>query len=175
MRARFIVLFTLLAATAAAGAGAEINLGVGASYEGGNSPISPVMPVILVETIFPVRAWEVFGVDFSISTAPAVSASYVNGLSAGPVLSFAADLSYHFPPLGPAEISVLVGGVGFQEYEKRADGVAAQAGAAAMFRFGSFFVQGRGLYRFFSSTGTSGAPVPLGSVSIGVLGGYSFR
>ncbi|HTP57974.1 MAG TPA: hypothetical protein VMM82_03590, partial [Spirochaetia bacterium] len=125
--------------------------------------------------IFPVRAWETFGVDFSISVAPAVSASFVNGNSAGPMLALAADLSYHFPPLGPAEISILVGAVGFQEYEKRADGVAAQTGVAATFRFGSFFIQGRGLYRFVSTTGAGGSPVPLGAVSVGVLGGYSFR
>jgi len=175
MRARVIVLFSLLSLAAATAFGMEINLGAGASYEGGNSPISSVMPLVFVETIFPVRAWETFGVDFSVSAAPAVASSYYFGLSAGPMLAFAADLSYHFPPLGPAELSVLVGGVGFQEYEKRADGVAAQTGLAAMFRLGSFFVQGRALYRFFSTTGLGGAPVPVGAVSVGVLGGYSIR
>ena len=173
MRSRLLVLAAVMA-LAAAVAHAETNLGAGASYEGGNSPLSPVMPQVFVEAVFPVRPWETFGVDFSISTAPVSSSSYTNGLSAGPALFFSTDLSYHFPRLGPVELAVLVGGVGFQDYENRANGVAAQTGVAGTFHLGSFFIQGRGLYRFFSSTGASGAPVPLGAVSIGIVGGYSF-
>jgi hypothetical protein len=173
MRSGFLVLAAVMA-LAAAMADAEINLGAGASYEGGNSPLSPVMPQVFVETVFHVRPWETFGVDFFISGAPVSSASYTNGLSAGPALFFSTDLSYHFPLIGPAELGVLVGGVGFLDYENRVNGVAAQTGVEATFHLGSFFIQGRGLYRFVSTTGMSAAPVPLGAVSIGILGGYSF-
>ncbi len=169
-----ILVLAVAMVVAAATADAEINLGAGASYEGGNSPLSAVMPQVFVEAVFPVRPWETFGVDFFMSSAPVASASYTQGLSAGPALFFSADLSYHFPRLGPAELGILVGGVGFLDYENRADGVAAQTGVEATFPLGSFFIQGRGLYRFYSSTGMSGAPVPLGAVSIGILGGYSF-
>jgi len=175
MKARLIFVFAVLALITAQAAGAEVNLGAGVSYEGGNSPISSVLPLIFVETVFPIQPWETFGLDFSIAAAPASSASYFNGLSAGPELFFASDLFYRFPPLGPAELSVLVGVVAFKDYENRVNGIGAQTGLAATFRIGSFFIQGRGLYRPAATTGIAQAPIPLGAESLGVVGGYSFR
>lgn len=172
MRARLFTIFVLLVFAAGA-ASAEINLGAGAAYELGNSPISQVIPEIYAEMIYHVRTWETFGIDFLLGSAPASAASYTKGLSAGPEVFFGTDLSYHFPRVGPADLSVLVGAVGFQDYENRVNGVAAHTGLAATVHFGGFFVQGRCLSRFFSSTGVSGAPVPLGTLSLGILGGYS--
>ncbi|HUI69014.1 MAG TPA: hypothetical protein VL354_00750 [Spirochaetia bacterium] len=172
MRARPFATFILLVVAASA-ASAEINLGAGATYELGNSPISQVIPEVFAEMIYHVRTWETFGIDFLIGSAPASAASYTKGLSAGPEVLFGTDLSYHFPRVGPADFSVLVGVVGFQDYENRANGVAAQTGLATSLHFGSFFVQGRCLSRFYSSTGMSGAPLPVGGLSLGILGGYS--
>ena len=45
MKARLIFVFAVLALITAQAAGAEVNLGAGVSYEGGNSPISSVMPL----------------------------------------------------------------------------------------------------------------------------------
>jgi hypothetical protein len=173
MKLRCVAILAMLFLTAA-GAGAEINLGAGTAVEAGNSPLSLITPQIFVENIYHVGSWETFGIDFVIGGSPSSNASYTNGLSAGPELFFGADMSYHFPYIGPVELAVLLGGWGFQDYENRVNGVGAQTGLAATVHFGSIFVQGRGLYRFYSSTGFTGAPVPLGVFSFAILGGYSF-
>ncbi len=172
MRARSGAVFAiLLFATVAACA--ETNLGVGASYESGNSPLSSVIPQVFVENVYHVDSWETFGIDLFISTAPSSAASYTNGLSAGPELYFGTDLSFHFPPVGPADLATLIGVMSFQDYENRANGIAAQTGVEATLHLSSFFVQSRGLFRFYSSTGMTGAPVPVGIFSVAILGGYT--
>jgi len=173
MRARFLAVFVVFV-LAAASAGAEINVGAGGAYELGNSPISQVVPVVFGEMIYHVNSWETFGIDFLVVGAPFSAASYAKGFSAGPELFFGTDISYHFPRVGPADFAVLVGAMGFQDYENRVDGVAAQTGLEATLHFGNLFAQGRCLSRFYSTTGMSGAPVPLGTLSFGILGGYSF-
>ena len=166
-----IFIFLMLTAVSAS---AEINLGAGAAYESGNSPLSSLVPQVFVEDVYHVSSWETFGMDFFLGGSPVGSASYTQqGFGAGPELFFGTDLSYHFPRLGLAEFAVLVGGWGYQDYENRVNGVAAQTGLSATAHFGNFFVQGRGLYRFFSTTGASTPPVPLGAYSLVILGGYS--
>jgi len=173
VRAKFWILGSILV-VCTVGAWAEINMGLGAAYESGNTPLSSVIPQILVEKIYAVGPWETFGIDFLVGVSPATSASYTaQGLGAGPEMFFGTDLSYHFPHLGLAELGVLVGAWGFQDYENRANGVAAQTGLEATVHMGSFFVQGRGLYRFYTTTGITGSSVPLGVVSLAVVGGYS--
>jgi len=173
MKARSAAFFVVLV-LAAAMADAEINLGGGAAYESGNNPLSPVVPLVFVESVYHVDSWETFGIDLFIGSAPFSTASYTSkGLSAGPELFFGTDLSFHFPRIGPADLATLIGVIGFQDYENRVDGVAAQTGLAATLHLSSFFAQGRGLLRFYSSTGMSGNPVPLGVFSFAILGGYS--
>ncbi|HVP20113.1 MAG TPA: hypothetical protein VMU36_14090 [Spirochaetia bacterium] len=155
-------------------AGAEINFGGGASCEVGNTTLSLVIPQVFVQGIYHVDTWLNFGMDVVVAGTPFQSSLFANGLSAGPEIFFAADASYHFPRVGPADLAVLVGGWGFQDYENRVNGVAAQTGLEATLHFGTIFVQGRGLYRFFSSTGLNQTPVPLGMFSFAVLGGYSW-
>jgi hypothetical protein len=173
MKAGSFAVFALLVLTAAS-AGAEINLGAGAAYETGNSPLSSLVPQVFVENVYHVGSWETFGVDFFIGSSTAGSASYTQqGYGAGPELFFGTDLSYHFPIVGPAEFAALLGAWGFQDYENRVNGVATQTGLSATVHFGSFFIQGRGLYRFFSTTGASEVPIPLGVYSLVILGGYT--
>jgi len=173
MRTRFWVTCGILLFSAI-GAWAEINLGVGAAYESGNIPLSSVIPQVFAENIYTVGPWETFGIDFLVGVAPATSSIYTKqGFGAGPEIFFGTDLSYHFPRLGLAEFAVLVGAWGFQDYQNKANGVAAQTGLEATIHMGSFFVQGRGLYRFLTTTGMTGSSVPLGVASFAVLGGYS--
>jgi len=173
MKARYLVIFAMLSLGAAA-ASAEINVGCGAAFETGGAPLSQIVPQVFVENLYRVNSWESFGLDFVIASLPAENTAYANGLAAGPVILFGTDISYRFPPVGPVEFAYLVGGLGFQDYHVSVNGIAAQTGLAATAHFGSIFVQGRGLYRFFSSTGSKGTPVPLGTYSFAILGGYSF-
>ncbi len=155
-------------------AGAEIGVAAGASYEAGNTPISPVLPQVMVEAIYRVAPWQVFGLDFVAATAPIQGAGYTKqGLSAGPELFLGVDASYRFPAVGPAEFAALIGGCVFQDYENRVNGSAAHAGVGVTFHIGKFFIQGRGLYRFVSSTGPSGQPIPVGAFSVALLAGYT--
>ena len=170
-RSLVIAVVTLLAAGVAH---AEVNLGGGVSYEGGNTPLSPVLAQVFIQEIYRVAPWEVFGLDLVVATAPVHNDTYANqGMSAGPELFLGADATYRFPALGPAEFALLIGGCGFQDYENRVNGSAAHAGLEVTLNWGSFFVQARGLYRFFSSTGLGGQPIPIGLYSVALLGGYS--
>lgn len=155
-------------------AGAEINVGGGASIEAGNTALSVVLPQVFMEGVYHVDPWLNFGMDVVLAGTLFQNPTFFNGLSAGPELFLGTDASYHFPRFGPADLAVLIGGWGFQDYENKVNGVAAQTGLEATLHFGSIFLQGRGLYRFFSSTGLSQAPVPLGTFSLAVLGGYSW-
>jgi hypothetical protein len=173
MKARFWITCGILFFSGI-GAWAEIDLGMGAAYESGNIPLSSVIPQVFAESIYTAGPWETFGIDFVAGVAPATSSFYTNrGLGAGPEIFFGTDLLYHFPRLELAEFGVLVGALGFQDYQNKANGVAAQTGLEATIHIGSFFVQGRGLYRFFTTTGMTGSSVPLGVASLAVLGGYS--
>ncbi len=173
MKARYLVIFALISLGAAV-ASAEINVGCGAAFEAGGAPLSQIAPQVFVESLYRVNSWESFGLDFVIASLPADNSAYANGLAAGPVLLFGTDISYHFPSVGPVEFAFLLGGLGFQDYHVSVNGVAAQTGLEATAHVGSIFIQGRGLYRFFSSTGFKGTPVPLGTYSFAILGGYSF-
>ena len=170
MRAKRLLILAAMPLVAVA-AHAEINVGAGLSYEAGNSPLSPVLPLVFVQDVYRIGPWQVFGLDLVVATAPVHSDTFANsGMSAGPEVFFGADASYHFPQVGPAEFALLLGGCGFQDYENRVNGSAAHAGAEITLRWGNFFVQGRGLYRFFTSA--NGEPIPLGQYSVAIMGGY---
>ncbi len=173
MRARILMTLAMMVGAAAA-AHAEINLGAGAAWETASTPLFPVIPMVFAENVYHVGPWANFGVDLVIAATPFQDPSFANGSSAGPVLYFGTDVSYRFPRLGPAELAVLIGGWGFQDYENRVNGIAAQTGVEATLHFGGLFIQGRGLYRFFSTTGYNATPSPLGTLSFAILGGWSF-
>jgi len=164
-----IVVILSLALTAAAAFG-ELNVGGGASFETGRPPIFPILPQLFIQNMYRVGPWQAFGLDLAVAASP-VSSSY--GVTSGPFVSVGADAAYLFPMLGPVEPMALVGGEAFGDYHRRVNGAAAQVGAGATMRVSGFFVQGRLLYRFFSSTGTYGPSEPLGIVSIALLGGVT--
>ena len=172
MSTRTIAVLALILG-AAAGAHAELNVGGGASFETGRPPIFPVIPQLFVQNVYRVAPWEVFGLDASIAFAPS-NGSFDKGAAAGPLVCVGVDASYIFPGIGPVEPAVLIGGWAFQDYLNRVNGSTAQAGLGATVRIAGFFIQGRALYRFFSSTGISAAPQPLGIVSIALVGGVTF-
>ncbi len=173
MRARAVIVLAMTC-WAAATACAEVNLGAGAAWETASTPLFPVVPMVFIESIYRVAPWASFGVDLFVAGTPFQDPSFANGLPAGPELYFGADASYRFPRVGPVEPAVLVGGWGFQDYENRVTGVAAQTGLEATVHVGGLFFQARGLYRFYSSTGYNLTPSPLGTLSIALLGGWSF-
>lgn len=170
MRARFLLALSLIP-LAAFLVHAEANIGGGASYETGGSPISAVMPQVFFQNIYRSGPWNTFGLEFFVGVSPAQDSSYANGLAAGPEVFLGTNASYFFPKVGPVEFAAILGVFGFQDYHKLAEGVAAQAGLEASVHFGTFFIAGRGLDRFFSSTGTSGVPVPVGTYGLVLLGG----
>jgi hypothetical protein len=171
MRARFLLALAALLLSGMV-ACAETNVGAGAAYEAGSS-ISPLIPQFFVQNVYRTGAWQTFGIDFDLAVSPFENSSFANGMPAGPEVILGIDASYLFPRLGPAEFALSVGASGFQDYHRRANGVAAQTGLDATVHLGSFFIMGRGLYRFFSSTGASGIPVPLGTYAFAILGGYT--
>ena len=173
MNAKYLVIFAMITLGAVM-ACAEINVGGGASLETGSASLSPVVPQVFVEDVYHVGSWETFGLDFVFATSPLENTSFANGQAAGPELFFGTDLSYRFPPVGQVEPGVLLGAWGFQDYHNNANGIAAQTGLEATLHLGTIFVQGRGLYRFFSSTGIKGSPGPLGTFGFVILGGYTF-
>lgn len=173
MNAKYLVISAMIASGAAV-ACAEINVGGGIAFETGSAPLSQVLPQVFVENVYHVDSWETFGLDLIIATSPFENTSFVNGLAAGPEVLFGTDMSYRFPYVGPVEFGVLAGAWGFQDYHNNVNGIAAQTGLEATLHLGTIFIQGRGLYRFFSSTGYRGNPVPLGTYGFVILGGYSF-
>ncbi len=172
MRARFLTALSLIP-LAAVLVHAESNAGAGASYEAGGNPISAVIPQVFIQKIYRSGPWDTFGLELSVAVSPVQNSSFANGLAAGPEVFLGTNASYFFPKAGPVEFAALLGACGCQDYHKLAEGVAAQAGLEASVHFGSFFIAGRGLYRFFSSTGTSGVPVPVGTYGLVLLGGYT--
>ena len=155
-------------------AGAETGVGAGVSYEAGNTPLSPVLAQAVIEQVYRVAPWQVFGLDVVVATAPVQNGTYAaQGMSAGPELFLGADASYRFPAIGPAELAALIGGAVFQDYENRVNGSAAHAGVEVTFHLGRFFLQGRGLYRFYSVTPGNIQPIPIGMFSVALLGGYT--
>ena len=174
MRTTFLTVMVILSLSAVI-AQAEVNVGAGVSFEAGGSPITPVMPQVYVQNVYRDGAWRSFSIDGFVAVSPFQNDSFANGLPAGPEVVLGADVSYLFPPIGPAELALLVGVSGFKDYHKVAEGVAAQAGLDATLHIGRYFISGRALYRFFASTGVSGAPVPLGNFGFMLLAGYTFQ
>ena len=174
MRTTFLTVMAFLSLSAVV-AQAEVNLGGGVSFEAGGSPITPVMPQVYVQNVYRDGDWRSFCIDGFMAVSPFQNDSFAKGLPAGPEVVLGADVSYLFPRVGPAEFALLVGVSGFKDYHKVAEGVASQAGLDATLHLGRYFISGRGLYRFFASTGLGGAPVPLGNFGFMILGGYTFQ
>ncbi len=168
-----MLLAGVLVVAAAAAAHAELNVGGGASFETGRPPISPVIPQFFVQVIYRVAPWQTFGLDLAVAVSPFQNGSFDNGVAAGPLVGFGADAAYMFPRIGVVEPAVLIGGWGFNDYHNRVNGSVAQAGVAATMQVGGFFIQGRALYRFFSTAGAGYAPDPLGLLSFALLGGIT--
>jgi hypothetical protein len=172
----------------------------------GNTPLLQYMPEIFLESVFRHNPAEgALGIDivlsWSMTEEPAyvaayqpfeyVYSDYTNpagdpGITSNnPELFLGADLSYHFPRLGPLDIGILVGGLGWTDIGDTSQvdlpisaGIAAQAGGELTLHFGGIFIQGKALYRFYyweaAAVGGGGTPAPLGTYCFIALAGFSF-
>jgi hypothetical protein len=173
----------------------------------GNTPLLSSMPTFFFESIFRRRPTApAFGLDFAVSWAMSQDAAYVAAYqpfletysgnpyatgtpgisSSNPELFVSADLSYHLSQMGPLDLGILIGGVGWQDIGDTSQvdlpisaGAAIQAGAELTLHFSGIFVQARGLYRFYwweaAAVGGGGTPAPLGTTCIAILAGFTLR